>query len=42
MVIKFSFHSFQFKRKKKKGKKFESVAENFKHEVNIQFFSVFN
>lgn len=41
MVIKFSFHSFQFKRKKK-GKKFESVAENFKHEVNIQFFSVFN
>lgn len=36
MVIKFSFHSSQFKQKKKgekKGKKFQSVSKNFKHEA---------
>lgn len=42
-IIKFSFHSFQTKNKKKKGKKFESVFESFTNvKPTFNFFFVFN
>lgn len=42
-IIKFSFHSFQTKNKKKKREKiWISIRKLHKREANIQFFFVFN